>query len=86
MSVVLVIITFYFAAPISLPEHYQVADYILTNYNKGYIPKRLQNESIKVSFSMELYQIIQVVRHSLTKSLINKFRMSHNNLLCSIPG
>ncbi|VDL73823.1 unnamed protein product [Nippostrongylus brasiliensis] len=43
-----------------VPEHYLITNYILSRYNKGLIPKRLQNESIKVSFSMELYQIIQV--------------------------
>nr|ART34951.1 truncated MPTL1 [Haemonchus contortus] len=43
-----------------VPEHYLITNFILSRYNKGLIPKRLQNESIKVSFSMELYQIIQV--------------------------
>ncbi|PAV91583.1 hypothetical protein WR25_10894 [Diploscapter pachys] len=43
-----------------IPEHYLLAERLLSRYNKGLIPKRLQNESIKVNFSMELYQIIQV--------------------------
>ncbi|KAK6019292.1 hypothetical protein OSTOST_15077 [Ostertagia ostertagi] len=43
-----------------VPEHYLITNFILSRYNKGLIPKMLQNESIKVSFSMELYQIIQV--------------------------
>ncbi|CAJ0608000.1 unnamed protein product [Cylicocyclus nassatus] len=48
------------ATSTQVPEHYLITDYILSRYNKGLIPKRLQNESIKVTFSMELYQIIQV--------------------------
>ncbi|CAD6192568.1 unnamed protein product [Caenorhabditis auriculariae] len=44
----------------SLPEHYEISQFILSRYNRGMIPKRLQNESIKVFFSMELYQIIEV--------------------------
>ncbi|CAI4232764.1 unnamed protein product [Auanema sp. JU1783] len=43
-----------------VPEHYVIADYILSKYDRGYIPKKLRNESIRISFSMELYQIIQV--------------------------
>lgn len=59
---------------IELPEHYRIAHYILDRwewmslgirffrYNSGYIPKRLGDGPIRVAFSMQLYQIIQIVQ------------------------
>ncbi|TKR80181.1 hypothetical protein L596_014297 [Steinernema carpocapsae] len=43
------------------PVHYQLEHFLMTNYSKKLLPKRVLNESVKVKFSMELYQIIEVV-------------------------
>ncbi|TKR73377.1 hypothetical protein L596_020691 [Steinernema carpocapsae] len=42
------------------PIHYQLEHFLMTNYNKKLLPKRILNESVIVKFSIELYQIIKV--------------------------
>ncbi|KAK0402137.1 hypothetical protein QR680_016166 [Steinernema hermaphroditum] len=43
-----------------MPVHYQLEKFLMNNYNRRLLPRRYLNESVKVKFSMELYQIIEV--------------------------
>ncbi|CAB3404703.1 unnamed protein product [Caenorhabditis bovis] len=42
------------------PVQYKIADYILSKYKKGLIPMSKSREPIRVAFSIQLYQIIEV--------------------------
>ncbi|KAK0403649.1 hypothetical protein QR680_017050 [Steinernema hermaphroditum] len=42
------------------PVHYKLEAFLMKNYSKRLLPRRFLNESVKVMFSMELYQIIEV--------------------------
>lgn len=45
-----------------MPTHYKLRDHILKNYNTELIPRRSKQGNITVAFSIDLYQIIEVVK------------------------
>ncbi|KAH7723136.1 ACR-23-like protein [Aphelenchoides avenae] len=42
------------------PVHYRLEKYLMSNYNPKLIPKRRINQTVSVSFSIGLYQIVEV--------------------------